>query len=732
MKSPNHSVASLTLATFIHCNLAVAWVPVDTSPNQPIITPSAIPLYQNYGNSSEVYYIYFVPGNRELLWRIVKDDNGEEVYSKKLPDYVQTVSASTFKDSRVYIAGMTADERWFISALDHFGNLIWVKQGSDEDKKRYPKDLAISKLEFSEDSKELHVKGNFLGVPFTFALNSNDGDEVTLNPRRVSRKLLQSGEMPSSEASDDLFPSPEEKARVVIIDWLLGLIGGIGGTIGFIGAGYGLYQFKKGLNEEKIARVAEEKERVNQQWKNERARRSKEKDFLARLKKHKHHHQTCCLFKPSEFDNPFAPLLDSSSSGIPIAAIPMKLDEINKVEKALWDAMGEHDVSNAIRLQQKKLNQMLAREQLETALFNALQVGDLDEIKKILTIDRSLINSTDSNGNTPLHYAALGSISLLRYLVENGAIVNVINNQGFSPLLLSANSSNPSHIQNFNYLIKIQAHISDEDLSALFHLVTQVPLGHNIHLRTMFGLGLHHRLRLCPIPSCGPVISSGLHNSQSSGGLTILHEAVIAGNIEQIEIILSQGIDNLNVNALDSYENTPLHYAVSQDSSQGLQIIELLINQPNVDINAPNRNGNTPLHNAVLRGNLEVLKKLLSHTSLLRNIANEQGLSPLFLTFRCTSDIEIARSILDQSSMTNSCGQTVLHVIALMPGWSELIDDVLRLGVDINAQDNQGHTALQLAMDHDNTEVVNVLTSKVGNTVQDESFNPQIMETDFP
>ena len=392
-----------------------------------------------------------------------------------------------------------------------------------------------------------------------------------------------------------------------------------------------------------------------------------------------------------------------------ITTPPIELDQIDKISGKIWRAMDENDVSTTVNVHQRKLNQMLSIEQLENNLFIALQIGDIEEIERILKKDSSLVHSTDTNGNTPMHYAALGSIRLLRFLVENGARTSVINAHGFSPLLIAASSTNPSHIPNFNFLVKIQDYISDEELSVLFHLVTQQPMTHSSHLKTIFDLGLHNRLRFSPIPDRGPVICVNpyKYNCLSVGGLTILHEAVIAGNYLQASIIIEQ--DLLDTNVVDSSGNTPLHYSVSGDVSPDLNLIDLLLKQPKIEVNLQNKIGNTPLHNAVLRGNLNVLRKLLNHPNLLRNIPNKQGLTPLFFTFICSSEIEIARLLLEQASLVNFDGQSILHIVAASRGWNGLIVDIRQLEIDINAVDCNGNTALHLAIINLNIEMATYL-----------------------
>ena len=206
--------------------------------------------------------------------------------------------ALLFSTTVVFILlGMTVDSHWFISALNQFGETVWLRAGSEDDKEIYPINIEINKLLVGDDGSELYAHSKYKGVPRMFALDTLDGKGIQVSSGRLGRrKLFQISETPMPNPPDPghIFPPYEEQARTVIIDWFLGLLGGVGGAIGFIGAGYGLYQFKKGLNDDKKAKLKEENERnaladkrLEQDWDKEHVRRKIERDFLNKLKKTK-------------------------------------------------------------------------------------------------------------------------------------------------------------------------------------------------------------------------------------------------------------------------------------------------------------------------------------------------------------------------------------------------------------------------------------------------------------
>lgn len=70
-------------------------------------------------------------------------------------------------------------------------------------------------------------------------------------------------------------------------------------------------------------------------------------------------------------------------------------------------------------------------------LYRALQVGDLDQVKRHLA-HGSPIDRPDANGDLPLHVAAgAGQVAIARALLDNGARLDVVDAQGRTPLHLA-------------------------------------------------------------------------------------------------------------------------------------------------------------------------------------------------------------------------------------------------------------------------------------------------------
>ncbi|MHB9148172.1 MAG: ankyrin repeat domain-containing protein [Candidatus Amoebophilus sp.] len=89
-----------------------------------------------------------------------------------------------------------------------------------------------------------------------------------------------------------------------------------------------------------------------------------------------------------------------------------------------------------------------------------------------------------------------------------------------------------------------------------------------------------------------------------TNGITPLHIASVKGNIEEVQGLLSQGID---INAKDKDGYTPLHYACAVNS---LEIVKCLI-EAGADVNAKSNCGALPLDWASKGNNVAKLKYLI-------------------------------------------------------------------------------------------------------------------------
>ncbi|KAG7461174.1 hypothetical protein MATL_G00207210 [Megalops atlanticus] len=168
---------------------------------------------------------------------------------------------------------------------------------------------------------------------------------------------------------------------------------------------------------------------------------------------------------------------------------------------------------------------------------------------------------------------------------------------------------------------------------------------------------------------------------RTEDGDTFLHLAIIHESpVHAMQMIdLSRGDPFLNVQ--NNQRQTALHLAVVTE--QPLVVERLL--QAGCDPQLVDDTGNTALHIACKRGSLTCFG---------------------VLTHYCSSSLP---SILTKP---NYNGHNCLH-LASIHGYLCLVESLLRLGADINAQEQcNGRTALHLAVDLQNPELVKLLVSK--------------------
>lgn len=69
-------------------------------------------------------------------------------------------------------------------------------------------------------------------------------------------------------------------------------------------------------------------------------------------------------------------------------------------------------------------------------IHDAADKGDLGTIKKLGSESAVLVNEKDSEGWTPLHYAAArGNLEIVKYLLSQGADINAKENMEYTPLI---------------------------------------------------------------------------------------------------------------------------------------------------------------------------------------------------------------------------------------------------------------------------------------------------------
>ncbi|WP_291121131.1 ankyrin repeat domain-containing protein [Empedobacter sp. UBA7248] len=179
-------------------------------------------------------------------------------------------------------------------------------------------------------------------------------------------------------------------------------------------------------------------------------------------------------------------------------------------------------------------------------------------------------------------------------------------------------------------------------------------------------------------------------------GQTLLHALSRRGNSETINFILSKGVD---AKIADKEGNTALMVAAG---GKNTNLINTFLSKAN-NVNAVNKNGESALTKAVASGTSQIVSLLLEKGAK-ANIVDKDGNNLAYYWFNSFKPNDESftekQALLTNAKVdfkaTQSKGATLLH-IAVDKGNVNLVKKAIELGVNINAQDEDGNTALHKA-----------------------------------
>ncbi len=131
-------------------------------------------------------------------------------------------------------------------------------------------------------------------------------------------------------------------------------------------------------------------------------------------------------------------------------------------------------------------------------------------------------------------------------------------------------------------------------------------------------------------------------NQVGEHGYTILHNAVLGGNQDIVELIC--GVDDVQLNIRDEHGSTPIVYAI-RDLNQ--EVFDILSGQDGIDLNTVDNDGRTLLHHACWAANIDVVEYLLENTDLDVFVEDNNQKTPLFDACEAHDNDDVIRRLLD-------------------------------------------------------------------------------------
>jgi len=360
--------------------------------------------------------------------------------------------------------------------------------------------------------------------------------------------------------------------------------------------------------------------------------------------------------------------------------------------------------------------------------------GNLSNLKALLTTGAS-VNEKDETGFTPLHAAAMGGHrEVVEYIVSQGADVEAEGGPGWTALSYAARGNYKEVVE----VLRTKGIGGGKEVSRL--LPTVIERGYADMTTMLIALGA----------------DVNFDNGKS------LRLAASHGNKDTVELLISKGAD---VNA--GGKQAPLHAAASLDR---IDIAECLI-AAGADVNGINKEWWSPLGDAIIHGHKRMVEFLLSKGAdvdkgngwsaleaaidgeykeiamlLIEHGADVNFCGPLNLA--AWYEPEYIELLIDNGANVNRVGgwgwtplhssvygnsrdafdllvsrganvnartdkeETVLHLLIQWGRGPDQVKFVLSRGVDINAADACGWTALHRAVLYNLPEIVKLLIAK--------------------
>jgi len=351
------------------------------------------------------------------------------------------------------------------------------------------------------------------------------------------------------------------------------------------------------------------------------------------------------------------------------------------------------------------------------------------------------VNITDSQGRTPLHYAAENQDArLAAFLVSLGANTNVLDHARISPLLISVekNDTETAGIianakANIHLLVKSSTTAASIALAGNPSVFKALLTGDSVqtvdsngktvlHLASVSGSiqGVNDVLSVSPSGAAyvnkrdnagKNALDYALERTDSRDHMAIAERLILSGGSSQNPVFayFAPAARGANYNIRRSEGLAPIHYAVINNYTG---LIAFLL-EKNIDVNIKSASGATALHEAARTGNTQLITLLLNNGADVNSV-DAKGNTPLHLGVPSDVHREVISLLLSKGANPNlrdEHGDTPLHIAIILNRSLNVIQAMLGGGSDVYIRNIEGKTPLYVAVHERRVPVIPVLLS---------------------
>jgi len=370
----------------------------------------------------------------------------------------------------------------------------------------------------------------------------------------------------------------------------------------------------------------------------------------------------------------------------------------------------------------------------EDDIWTLLARGETEKARAFF-MGKANVNDTDSQGRTPLHFAAENRDSFLAaFLLAMDAKPDVLDNSQRTPLSISAekldaatagilvgkganihqsmnNGSSPARIAvrekgEFLAAILTPASLASVDSTGRTILHIAAEAGNASAVNTILKAGANFSIK---DKNGKNALDYALERADSENHAEAAVQLILAGAVSNnpLYTYFAPAVRSSNYNIRSADGMTPLHY-IAREGYMGYLTFLL---KKGADVNLKNASGASPLHEAARSGKIEVMQTLIDKKAEI-NAQDAKGNSVLHVAVPADSHLQAINLFLSSGANINlqdEHGDSPLHIAILLNRNEEIIRSLLARGADVTIRDIEGKTPLYLAIERSRANIIPVL-----------------------